>query len=363
MKEIKDIIFGQWLKKNKYIILVDETNKDSKKMMDMFSDDTLLSLPIVSKKKLKNIRNLKAPNIFKLTNKRYEIVNSHLSTPNRRLNKLYKEYIKMASFFGNIKMPLKNWNVFTKTLGNNRAGNAVPCKDNNWMMNTYGSATDADFYNKRGKDGFDQLPKSIKTNKGPNPYSGKKSSWRPPRPNGPRDQALMKGLNFGMYINQPPLFTPHQLKNWNPGKTGRANKSLNLPGCNPYYSFGSKLMSGPNNVGFKNPMLMYKGAGGNTVNWATKKQFLPPYIDKKITKVQKNNNPTGWLSKHGTVQPLKLYNSQKKNRKFETISSINPRNYLGGYGKKKTVDEGDTIVICKKGVIIKKRKTKNLKKH
>lgn len=394
MKEIKDTNFGQWLKKNKYIIVVDETSKESKKMMNRFGDNaTLISLPIVSKNKLKNVKNIKTPNVFKLNNKgRYEMVNGHLSTPNRRLNKLYKEYTSMASFFGNIKMPLKNWNDFSKTLGNNRAGNAIPCKDNDWLFVNFGSATDASFYTKRGKNGFDQLPKSIYTKKGNNPYGGKKAGWRPPRPNGPRDQELMKGLNFGMMLNHPPLFRPHQVKNWNPGKTTYANKSLYLPGCGPYQKkrnskFGQYkdlyTISGPNDVAYRKAFLMYKGAGSNTVNWSTKKQFLPPYTaGKKITRVQKNNNPTGWLSRHGTIytvdniigsgprrinQPEKLHKSQSKDKRTPKLTEetgLNPRSYLGGYGRKKnkkTLNEGDTIIISKKGVKIKKNK--KLKKN
>ena len=162
------------------------------------------------------------------------------------------------------------------------------------------------------------------------------------------------------YRNAKPLFRPHYLRNWNPGYNSYANQGLYEPTWNPYQGrigrtaeqkeiargsrlaraqdalqantmglakasygrskrkrgrprktkqkFGGQLdtygMMGPNSVAYENPMLMYSGPGANTVNYLTGRNYLAscdsndqyPYL-----KVQRNNNPTGFLSGSNVV--------------------------------------------------------------
>ena len=54
---------------------------------------------------------------------------------------------------------------------------------------------------------------------------------------------------------------------------------------------------GANNVAYQSPYLTYPGAGANTYDWLTKTNYLPPC--NKIPdylRVQKNNNPKGFLA-------------------------------------------------------------------
>jgi hypothetical protein len=433
MTKIYDQQFGKWLKTNKYIIVVREKEKRSKNFLSKFGDNgSLISLPIMSYSKLKFKPKLSTPNVFKLSDNRYNLVHPKLKTCGGRLNRVYREYTTLKTMFGNPSRvssnPQQNWGKFSESAGNNRAGNAIPCKESAEWINKIPAnskfgfiSTNMETYNKRGKTGFDKVPKGIYTYQGgpvfdhsQSPYTGAKVGGILPRPYGPRDQAALKGFpnaKFGNsnlvkamgYVDQNPLFRPHRTRNWNPGYTSYANKSLYLNGQTPYQNqkntrtskgskFGASLYNsmGPNNLGSRNPMLMYPGAGSNTINWESKKNYLPPYKPDKFYKVQKNNNPTGYLAsnvtpikglkygskkknKHGTVplyhmggvgRPLKLHTSQQQvgeGVEYPEYSDI--RNFYGGFGKKKTkrktsISEGDTLVISKKGIKISKAKTK-----
>lgn len=138
------------------------------------------------------------------------------------------------------------------------------------------------------------------------------------------------------YRNAKPLFRPHYLKNWNPGYNSYANEVLYLKGWNPYQNRtartgtqkrtarGARRVSratalngafglstnayAPNNVAYENPFLMYRGAGGNTLNFLTGRNYLKPCNTSmgrlpggSYLKVKKNNNPTGFLSSNEVV--------------------------------------------------------------
>lgn len=324
---IYDPKFGKWLKKNNYIIVVNENNKKSKHYMKKFgNNETIKTLPLVSSSSIKKTR-LTTPNIYVLKKGRYHVVHKQLTTPVRRLNRLYRDFKKLQTIF---------------SLGFGREF----------------STNDLIIDNSKGKNSFDKIPKSIYKSKGGNvfdfvssPYAGNKVNWRPPRPFGPRDQAMIKYNNFGQFKPQPK-------KTWKPLKS----KEIQVSNCfdinKGKVSIKHALGYGPNNVAYRKPFLLYKGNGSNTINFSTNKTYLP---SKKIYKVQKNNNSNGWLSGnevkrlknlygnhnllqfdsdvYGTgarkiAQPLKLYNEQQKS---------------------KTVGEGDTLIISDKGVTVKKR--------
>jgi hypothetical protein len=78
-------------------------------------------------------------------------------------------------------IPQQNWGGFSASPGNNRAGNSINCKESaDWLYknnsapdfrfgkNKFGnqkdkllSSVNANFYNHRGKTGFDKIPKGI----------------------------------------------------------------------------------------------------------------------------------------------------------------------------------------------------------
>ena len=169
--------------------------------------------------------------------------------------------------------------------------------------------------------------------------------------------------------NAKPLFRPHYLKNWNPGYNSFANKDLYIPTWNPYQGHlgrtqqqqriakGSKLSNaqnalqanpmglsqvprsnfgyhqsgynymGPNMVAYENPMLMYSGAGSNTVNYLTGRNYLKPCNSNNTypyLKVQKNNNPRGYLS-NSKVVPLSGVKSNYGRRKSKFGEEWNNR--------------------------------------
>ena len=323
-------------------------------------------------------------------------------------------------------LPQPGWGGFSSSAGNNRAGNAIPCMESsNWLYkdrsapnfplkrsskfgkehNKMISTMKRSYYNKRGANGFQQVPKSIYSSGNvplynESPYDGARVGSALPRPYGPRDNADMKGypaypvMGFGSapfmnegynvsltpqemsgfgsapfmnegynvsltpremsgfgkdaslaemtgYKNAKPQFRPHKVRSYKSVKQSYANKNLYLPTWNPYQDtvgrthsqdtiarnakaisrrdynnvgFGSAFQGatpGPNNVNYRNPMLVYEGAGANSVNFLTGNQYykpckMPSRQFPKPMKVQKNNNPTGWLAK---AKKLKYLNS------------------------------------------------------
>jgi hypothetical protein len=251
-------------------------------------------------------------------------------------------------------------------------------------------------------------------------------------------------LDYGPYINQAymsnfglqekPLFRPHFNRNFRPSYASYANKDLYLNDWNPYQidertpkqrlisknskainqryqlnRYGSTdTMMGPNNVAYRNPMLMYPGAGANTINYLTGRNYLKPCRGKDTSlKVRKNNNPTGFLASDRTVpisgtkfgqwaypnnpwnseiintnfagprdgagftrigQPMELYNYQNTPYGSDKYPEfLGPRAWYGGFGNakrpsrktshsRKKVKPGDTVQI-KNGKIkvVKKR--------
>lgn len=245
-------------------------------------------------------------------------------------------------------IPQINWGKFSMSPGNNRAGNAINCRESaNWLYKNrnapefplnFGSYIAPNmkksYYDTNGKNGFDKVPKSIYDSGNVplynmSPYDGVPVGGSLPRPYGPRDNAMIKGYpgrplyssfgpyinqayrpieNFGPYINQAyksnefgtafvdskPSFKPDYKRTYKPVFQTPANEDLYLPGWNPY----EKNSFGPNNVAYRNPFLMYENPGGNTINFLTGKNYLPPCNSSKgnVRKVQKNNNPTGFLA-------------------------------------------------------------------
>ena len=136
--------------------------------------------------------------------------------------------------------------------------------------------------------------------------------------------------NFGRYFGTEmdrSQFRPHAIRSWKPNYNSWANNDLYLKSWNPYQKqrrltrkqkqfkgaanaidraytlnganqFG--LNSGPNNVAYRKPFMMYpKGEiGGNTINWTTRRNYLPPCHNPRVKrlKVATNNNPTGYLA-------------------------------------------------------------------
>ena len=167
------------------------------------------------------------------------------------------------------------------------------------------------------------------------------------RPYGPRDQIDMTGLHLTSKKHPLPP-TPYGPNAYNsfgstpgtPGymynsnyepqpvglyvkpsgkmKTG-ANVKVNLPlqykdnqlNKPATMAFGRmpplKNISGPNMVAYEHPYNMYNGAGSNTVNWATRKTYLPK--GKKMTGVGRTfSNPRGWLAGSGVDGDLNVKN-------------------------------------------------------
>jgi len=391
---VDDPDFALWLKKNNFIITIDENNKNIKKFMNKFgSIHTIHNLPIVSKHKIK--QNLKTPNLLHLQKGKFQEMYPDLKSTKRKINRLLKIYLA-SSKFGITPTPLPNW-----------AGNAIGCNKFGYLQ----PSSKISYMNHRGSNGFENVPKGIYKSEGGNvydytysPYAGNKINWRPPRPNGPRDQATMKDYpniktSFGNvgFVGQTSQFRPHIVRNWNPGYTTYANDSLyinkptnlkTIKSINQKKALQSNygpLKGAPNN--YRTPFLMYPGSGSNTIDLATKKNFLPPCNTPNNMKVKQNNNPTGWLSSNavkplnmkssygipfntqyidGPVtgtgvtrigQPLKLYKSQQENKSGVYPEYLDTsRAFRGGYGKKKKkIGEGDTVIISKKGVTVKKR--------
>lgn len=357
-------------------------------------------------------------------------------------------------------IPQPRWGKFSASAPG-RAGNAIP--QGKWLFNDYSSPNfpiqrpppeiarpskkmlmlmmygshkpkkltkvlSSDFYNKRGKNGFNKVPKSIYMKKGGqvfnysySPYTGARMSGTLPRPYGPRDNAALKGypnspllkrninpdkyykkyanhfgpfvnqgyesgfgpfvnqaynvskeefLDYSPFINQPietnfgktaniigyrnanPLFRQHYERNWKPGYNSYANESLYTPTWNPYQNrkntpeqnkisknakairrkeniqtgmnFGQipgYKYTGPNLVAYENPMLVYPGAGSNTVNYLTARNYLKPcrkHSDNKL-KVRKNNNPRGFLANSKTV-PVRMNFGQWANSKSPWVA-------------------------------------------
>lgn len=281
-------------------------------------------------------------------------------------------------------IPMTGWSGYSYDA--NRGGNANGCSD--WLFkdrpasvrakygkfhrrNAYGVRVENSnmLYNERGQDGFEGVPRSIYGSGNVFLHDYTQASGTPlPRPYGPRDQAHLRGMpkpnRFGSE------FIPHPTRTYKPAYVTYANDSLYLPEFQPsqqenevvketvakinqkrMLGYGRKrrttvrrktmkrnrfgmlpLEYGPNNVGYENPFLMYDGAGGNTLNYLTGKNYLPPCTDRTFNKVQKNNNPTGYLASFG----LNKFGSEnnwstpsgpwvmKDNLRPQTTSIINP---------------------------------------
>jgi hypothetical protein len=155
---------------------------------------------------------------------------------------------------------------------------------------------------------------------------------------------------YGPYVNQAykfgSEFRPHYTRNWKPSYQTYGNKDLYLPDWNPYVTPGNRAavnkrrgiqqrarrvsrkyanqagfggprssydMMGYNDVAYENPYLMYP-AGSNTYNFLTKMNYLPPCRDDpRWLKVQKHNNPTGFLSS-SDVLPVSGYQRPKRGK-------------------------------------------------
>lgn len=237
------------------------------------------------------------------------------------------------------------------------------------------------WYSKRGIGGFNARSKTIYAPDGNvftrsySPYTGARIGGRLPPPYGPIDTAALKGYPngyetpggrlttrkngfgdvFGTEMDRA-QFRPHAIRKWGSNYNSWDNQGLYLKGWNPWQSdtrrtasqrqfakaarevnrkwtnnvsFGYSptldQMSGPNNVAYRKPFQMYNGGsmlGGNTINWTTRRNYLPPCKGPRVPrlKVQPNNNPTGYLA----------------NKNVTPISYARPRNpEILRYGRRK----------------------------
>lgn len=169
-----------------------------------------------------------------------------------------------------------------------------------------------------------------------------------------RGESSFGNTVFGTEMDRA-QFRPHAIRGWGSNYNSWDNQGLYLKGWNPWQqntqrsasqrqfakaarevnrkwsnnvSFGSPTlsqMSGPNNVAYRKPFQMYNGGsmlGGNTINWTTRRNYLPPCKGPRIPrlKVQPNNNPTGYLA----------------NKNVTPISYARPRNpEILRYGRRK----------------------------
>jgi hypothetical protein len=188
----------------------------------------------------------------------------------------------------------------------------------------------------------------------------------------PGKQKLMRTLQFGRKyskINHNSEFRPSVNQKRIPGYTSLANKGLYELGWNPYQSnprtkkqkqiakstkdistkfynnvsrvvnYGNypnlQQLSGPNTVAYRNPYLMYNGAGGNTLSFLRGVDYLPS--GKKLSKVKANNNPTGYLAKAIPISKASSGKKVKKRVKKKTTSKKKVQQ--SNYGKWSNPDE------------------------
>ncbi len=319
--------FTSWLRDKNYTFKLEDWCKHCKNLKKKFTNSK--NIPLHTKRTRKN---LPIPAIFKN--------NKHL--PNMYIEDLYEKYkakpsaTKRKSSFGRgintkpsgtrrpkgdmdyIPQP-GTWGAFSSTAGNNRGGNAIGCKESaRWLFEdrsappfpirtpplrgarsaSFGRGDIVDtsrdsYYNTRGRNGFQNVPRSIYDFDGGNvftksysPYTGARISGILPRPYGNRDNASLKGYSngrrmktprlsssfgrygpfvnqayagygsrenfedFGPFVNQAynssygqrnPLyeFRPHHLRNWKPSYNSYANKDLYVNKWNPYQTYPS----------------------------------------------------------------------------------------------------------------------------
>jgi hypothetical protein len=278
-----------------------------------------------------------------------------------------KEIKKMISSFGKINRALAKVNKTKSKVS------AKKIKARNSLKKSkYGKEVELmpsgsmKYLTSRGNDGFDKVPNSIYSNDGTqvftknfSPYAGAPTSGILPRPYGPRDMAVLKGLpyavkdstemnafgrhsfgpfinqaynarnqeNFGPFINQAynarssfgnnqlaneigfvnesrNQFRPSQIMTRKGVNTNIPTSGLYMPGYSPFNVVSNNFglnptlyqSMGPNteNTNGKQSMLLYPGAGANTINYFTNKDYYPD--NNNGLRVQKHNNPTGFLS-------------------------------------------------------------------
>jgi len=249
--------FTNWLRDKKYTFKLESWCKHCKNLKKKFTNSK--NIPIHTKK----TKHVPVPAIFKN--------NKHL--PNESVEDLYNKYISTNGFGSRrgintkpsgtrrprnskdyIPQPGK-WGAFSSTAGNNRGGNAIPCTESSkWLFedhsappfpikNSFGQRegpivyTSRDkYYNARGRNGFQNVARSIYDVDGGNvftksysPYTGAPIGGILPRPYGNRDNASLKGYSNGSRMKTPRLSTRSRSKTTTQYGRRRLQRSRLLP--------------------------------------------------------------------------------------------------------------------------------------
>jgi hypothetical protein len=250
-------------------------------------------------------------------------------------------------------IPLPNWST-NDTLDHDRAGNAMRCSQDIYSPGVLTGPQGGTWsYPHRNEFGHAPLP----------------------RPYGPRDMEELQDpfyLEFGSSE-----FRPNYHRNYEPVYQDASSPLLKN-------RFGPN--DGPNDVAYRQPFNMYEyGAGSNTIDFLKDEYYLPQ--GKPITQVQKNYNPTGYLSNldnnytpkhmyHDTgieslgsgfgsgyirlAQPMDLYGYQNGDYgSYNYPEFLGPRAWYGGFGKRKRKAkprEGDELYLTNGKIKIRRRR-------
>jgi len=351
--------FTSWLRDKNYTFKLEDWCKHCKNLKKKFTNSK--NIPLHTKRTRKNLpipaifkNNKHLPNMY--IEDLYEKYKAKPSATKRKnsfgrgINTKPSGTRRPKGDMDYIPQP-GTWGAFSSTAGNNRGGNAIGCKESaRWLFEDRsappfpirtpplrgytpprrggGHRKSADpfggtplrgytafgrrrrpsqgdlvktsrdsYYNARGRNGFQNVPRSIYDFDGGNvftksysPYTGARISGILPRPYGNRDNASLKGYSngrrmktprlsssfgrygpfvnqayepygtpsaprenfedFGPFVNQAynssygqrnPLyeFRPHHLRNWKPSYNSYANKDLYVNKWNPYQTYPS----------------------------------------------------------------------------------------------------------------------------
>ena len=230
--------FSTWLRKHKYTFLMTNSCIHCKNLKKKFQ--TVASIPKYKGRK----RSVPVPAVFKnnvykknldaedLYEMYLEDKKKTTKKPRGRRRSSFGNYNKTTKPSGTFRnpgeydyIPQPNWGGFSSTMGYNRAGNAIPCRESADWLYTNRSAPSFPIRRRRTSKFGKQFPEKILPTstlkfyerpggrpssiydyqqvptKSFSPYTGSKTKGVLPRPYGPIDNASLKGYPNGLYPN------------------------------------------------------------------------------------------------------------------------------------------------------------------